>query len=148
MKTCDYWFEDDEGRAHGKCGAPAHYTTCDPINGVTCERHKCRCAKPLPAEERIESLEREVRHLRERVRGLARRRKGLRYALRCMQEGRANDYKRIAPFIRRAYKAEEMLRFTEKSLNIAMAEGLKAINAARTSSLITRAWSWLMRVSS
>lgn len=139
MKTCDHWFEDDEGRPQAKCEAPAHYTTCDPIGGVTCERHKCRCAKPLPAEDRIEALEREVRHLRARVRGLAKRRKGLLYALRCMQAGRSKDNKQLYPYVRRAFEAEKLLK-------LAMTEGLKAVGVARANaapSFATRAFAWL-----
>lgn len=29
------------------CEAFAFFTTCDPMNGVVCEKHKCRCSKPL-----------------------------------------------------------------------------------------------------
>ncbi len=37
----------DEGAQPEKCLEHATHTTCDPINGVVCEKHKCRCSKPL-----------------------------------------------------------------------------------------------------
>lgn len=27
------------------CDNEAEFTTCDPINGVVCAKHKCRCSK-------------------------------------------------------------------------------------------------------
>jgi hypothetical protein len=31
------------------CTEPATHTTCDPIGGVVCARHRCRCSRPLCA---------------------------------------------------------------------------------------------------
>lgn len=49
------WYADLEGMdpgpvkfVHCTTGKPVAFTTCDPIGGVVCEDHKCRCSKPLP----------------------------------------------------------------------------------------------------
>lgn len=45
-----------------RCANTAKYTTCDPVGGVVCEDHKCRCSKPLLAsssaseEQQVEAL--------------------------------------------------------------------------------------------
>ncbi len=44
MKTCER-FHDYEYQE--PCDAPACFTTCDPMNGVSCYKHKCRCARAL-----------------------------------------------------------------------------------------------------
>lgn len=41
---------DDPTVPHEVCVEPATHTTCDPIGGVVCARHRCRCSKPLAAE--------------------------------------------------------------------------------------------------
>lgn len=48
--TCEWTnFDDqiDEGAEPEKCLEKATHSTCDPINGVVCDKHKCRCSKPL-----------------------------------------------------------------------------------------------------
>ena len=54
--TCQWSQEvqDDDGQPIGwepYCGAPATHTACTPIVGMSvCEKHKCRCSKPLEIE--------------------------------------------------------------------------------------------------
>lgn len=50
-KKCE-WTEDEpgetivEGVIHD-CEADATHTTCDPRGGVVCEKHRCRCSRPI-----------------------------------------------------------------------------------------------------
>jgi hypothetical protein len=55
MVTCQQWREDDEGRiiqTRGVCANEAQWVCCVPFVGaLLCDEHKCRCAKPIGAEE-------------------------------------------------------------------------------------------------
>ena len=35
--------------SHRECDEAATHTTCDPVDAVVCEAHKCRCSKPIGA---------------------------------------------------------------------------------------------------
>lgn len=135
VRSCDFDYEDDNGVPIRKCGAPALYTTCDPVGGVTCRRHKCRCAKPLPAEERVVVLERENTHLRARLQAITRRRKGLRHQLECQIRGRENDYKQWYPYVRRAYQAERSIYDAD----------IASRSKPKSESILARAWAWLTK---
>lgn len=41
----------DLGMPAASCPNTPTHTTCDPIGGVVCAIHKCRCSKPLAAPD-------------------------------------------------------------------------------------------------
>ncbi len=50
----NFYAQIDDGAPPEHCSADATHTTCDPKGAVVCEKHKCRCSKPLeplPVEE-------------------------------------------------------------------------------------------------
>lgn len=44
MSKCE-WYSSSDFQA--SCNEEAGYTTCDPMDGFVCEKHKCRCSKPI-----------------------------------------------------------------------------------------------------
>ena len=53
MLTCQWTNLDaqlDDHAAPLSCAEEASMTTCDPISGVVCLKHKCRCSQPLDRE--------------------------------------------------------------------------------------------------
>lgn len=48
---CQWTNEAENAELPADCGHEATHTTCDPIGGVVCEAHRCRCSKPLAKQE-------------------------------------------------------------------------------------------------
>lgn len=63
-RKCE-WSIEDEIADHIEfrycaTGKPATFTTCEPIGGVVCEDHKCRCSKPIADEKILWCVECEI----------------------------------------------------------------------------------------
>ncbi len=42
--NCCWWDENDDDPP---CEDEGTFTTCDPVGGVVCAKHKCRCSQPI-----------------------------------------------------------------------------------------------------